>query len=207
MSVSELDGWKPVAPPRRPRSPRARRAIAAGVSTVTVGLLCWYGVWAFTGVHGGGPVAWEDTGHNTACAPDPLEAPGDLTMVLPVGTLLQHQLLEARLIGAHGLSLVEADLGTLGQGPNGDYVLPPVNAGWPALDRGTVVPGSLIPAVGAAIGGFPQVLVLHLHVDDPAVESGFQDVGLIYRAGMSRYELRLEYTQRLVPGDQVCVAS
>ena len=200
MSVSELDGWEP-----RRTGHRRRHGVAVGSGVIGLGLVGI--VWALVAIHDGGPVAWEDTGHTTACAPDPLDAPGDLTVVLPVGTLRPYRLLEARLIGAHGLSLVDADIAVVTPGADGSYVLPPVSAGWPTLEGGTVRPDSLIPAAGAELSGLPQALVLHLHVDDPTAESAFEDVGLVYRAGLTRYQQRLEYTQRLVPGDQVCTTS
>ena len=200
VSVTGLDGLEP-----RRTSHRRHHSLAVGA--VVIGLGLTYGVWALVAIHDGGPVVWEDTGHNTACAPDPLDAPGDLTMVLPVGTLQGYRLLGVRLVGAHGVSLVEADVGIVEQGPDGAYVLPALAAGWPTLAGGTLSPETLTPTPGATISGFPQALVLHLHVNEPNVESGFQDVGLVYRAGVARYEQRLDYTRRLVPGDQVCTTS
>jgi hypothetical protein len=204
MSNDELDGCGLVArPPRRPNR-RVRRAITWGALVVVIGLVGWSIVWAFTGIHGGGPAAWQYPGHSTACAPNPRQDPGDVMMALGIGTLGSYRIAEVRLIGAHGVSLVEADVGVVSLGADGNYRLSVLQAGWPGLAGGTVAADSLVPAVGATVQGLDDhALVLHLHVDDPTVESGFRDVGIVYRAGGTRYEQRLEYTQRLIPG-RVC---
>jgi hypothetical protein len=158
-------------------------------------------VWSLVGIWVDGPLDWQHAGSSTACAPDPLDAPGDVTLTLGLGSSLPDRPLGVRLHGAHGIVLVEAKVGVVSAGADGRYVLPPLSAGWPALAGGTVAPESLVPAVGASVDGtLDQALVLHLHVSDPTVESGFQDVGIVYRSGLIRHEKRFEYTQRLVPG-------
>jgi hypothetical protein len=60
---------------------------------------------------------------------------------------------------------------------------------------------SLTPAVGATLGTVREpYVVLLLRVDDPGQESGFEDVAVVYRSGLFRYEYRAGYTQRYVPG-------
>ena len=197
VSVSELDGW---GRPLR-RRPRLRRSVRLGAGALSAGLLGWYVVWIFVGIHGNGPVAWEDTGHVTACAPDPLVVPGDVTIALAVGSLGPYHAMEIRLVDPQNVSLVEADIGKVALGAN-PPALPPAAAGWPALPGGAIAADSLVPAVGATIRSGTDALVLHLHVADPRVEAGFRDVGIVYRAGALalRYEQRLAYGQRLVVG-------
>ena len=201
VSVGELDGWDLVASPpaRRPRRRRGRSAGAVGVA-----LVVGYAVWSLVAIHDGGPVRWEPTGHASACATNPLDEPGDLTVTLGLGTFGEYRPLGARLVGAHGLSLVEADVTALRLGPGGDGGRPPVAAGWPSFGGAVASSAGLVPLAGATITGPPQVLVLHLHVDEPRAEVGFRDVGVVYRAGLFRYERLLDASQRLVPAGTAC---
>ncbi len=197
MSIPELEVPGPASGSPRTRGRVLRHMVPVVVGASAIALL----VWSVVAVHVDGPLDWQHAGHSLACAPDPLDEPGDVTMALGVGSRLPFRPQGVRLIGAQGVTLVEADVGVVAQGADGDYVLPPVAAGWPSLAGSTMSPSSLVPAAGARIDGPVQhALVLRLHVDDPKAEAGFQDVGVLYRSGIVRHEVRLEYTQQLIPG-------
>ena len=103
-----------------------------------------------------------------------------------------------RLVGAHGLTLVDAKVGTVEQ-VDGTWVPPGTAAGWPNLERSTMSAATLVPAEGArTVGGPGQVLVLHLPLED-ARHAGFDDVAVVYRSGLFRYERRFGLTYRFVP--------
>jgi hypothetical protein len=203
VSNGELDGWDLVTHERP--APRARRRVLLAAACV---LAIAFGAWTLFGTWQDGPIDWQHAGHSTACSPNPMTTPGDLTMVLDLGPSLPYRPLGVRLHGVHGISVVDAKVGVVAPGADGTYALSPLAAGWPTLTGSTIAPESLVPAVGAAIDG-PEdhALVLRLHVDDPTAEAGFEDVGLVYRSGLIRHEKLFEFTQRLVPADQVCPAT
>jgi len=197
VSNSELDGWDLVTRERPARRLGRRRDVVIGV---VAALFLGYGVWALVAVHPGGPLGndWEPLGGATVCGPAPLAQPGDLTQgigaQLPGGLAIQSVL----LIGAHGVSLVEARLGTVAL-VNDTWVAPNTEPGWPNVANSTMVAGSLVPVDAARTeGGAGQVLVLHLRLND-AQHAGFDDVAVVYRSGVFRYERRFGITYRYVP--------
>jgi hypothetical protein len=196
MSINELDVWAEPPGRRRMRRRATRRVVAAAVGVLVVALT----VWTLVGIQVDGPLSWQVAGESTACAPDPLETPGDVTWTFGIGTELPFRIQEVRLTGAHNVVLVGAYIAVMDPGPDGAYHLPPVAAGWPAL-AGAISPASLVDAAGATVSGPSQhALVLRLRVDDPTIESSFTDVGIVYRSGPVRHEKRLESAQRLIPG-------
>jgi len=145
------------------------------------------------------PFADVHRGHATACAPNPLSTPGDLTLAIGLERTRTFRLRDVRLVGARNVTLRGAYVGVVRRGPDGDYVLPPLAVGWPTLSGGTISSSSLVPAAGADIDRSSEhAILLRLHVDDATADGGFQDIGLVYRSGLVRRETRLEYTQLLV---------
>ena len=163
------------------------------VAAVGVALVVGFVVWGLAAVHPGGPMTadWEPHGHSVACRPDPLDGPGDLTQgigaTLPGGLTI----LSVHLVGAHGVSLVDAAVGKVELGADGAYVPPGTAVGWPALDRSTMSVSSLVPAAGLRTpAGGNRMLVLHLWLDEPQRVPAFDDVAVVYRSGLFRYEAR-----------------
>ena len=165
-------------------------------------LIVAFAVWTLAGIHVDGPLDWQHAGYSSACAKEPLDEAGDLTLALGIGKDLPFRAQGARLIGAKNVTLAGAYIGVLFPGAkDGVYRLPPLAAGWPALEGGTISSSSLTPLAGATLDRSSQhALVLRLHVDDPKSDASFKDVGLLYRSGPIRHEKRLEYGQRLVAG-------
>lgn len=196
MSIDEVDVWAQPPGRRRMRRRVTRRGVAAAAGVLVVALT----VWTLVGIQVDGPLSWQVAGGATACSPDPLDAPGDVTWTFGIGAELPFRIQDVRLIGAQNVALVGAYVAVMDPGPDAVYQVPPVAAGWPSL-AGAISPASLVDAAGATVTGpSPHALVLRLRVDDPTIESSFKDVGLIYRSGPVRHEKLLEFTQRLVVG-------
>ncbi|CAL8967763.1 hypothetical protein CELL_00080 [Cellulomonas sp. T2.31MG-18] len=196
MSIDELDVWAQPPGRRRMRRRGTRHGVAAAAGVIAVALA----VWTLVGIQVDGPLSWQLAGGATACSPDPLDAPGDVTWTFGIGAELPFRIQDVRLIGAHNVALVGAYIAVIDPGPDGVYQVPAVAAGWPSL-AGGMSPASLVDAAGATVTGpAPHALVLRLRVEDPAMEASFKDVGIIYRSGPVRHEKRLEYMQRLVAG-------
>jgi hypothetical protein len=196
--MSEWDQQTAVARTRRSRS---RDVTAAVVVALVVG----YGVWSLAAVHPGGPMTagWEPqpSAHSVVCTPDPLDGPVDLTQGIGAALPGGMTILSVHLVGARGVSLVEAKVGTVAMGADGVYVAPGTAVGWPALDDSSMSADSLLPAQGLRIEpGGSRVLVLHLRLDDPRQRPAFDDVAVVYRSGLFRYEARMGIGYQYPPG-------
>lgn len=155
---------------------------------------------AAVGIQVDGPLDEQHLARSTGCAPSPLTTPGDVTFATGLGAGLPFRISDVRLVGAKNISLAGAYVAVIDPGADGVYPLPPLAPGWPSIG-GTVSPSSLVPAAGATLTGPAlHALVLRLRIDDPTVDSSFQDVGLDYRSGPVRHEKRLQLSQRLVVG-------